>query len=1071
MKRDSLPRASISGSSVRWGMLPYLVVIATALVLGGGCSKQRANLSLNKSRKLLLDAEKREAQRLEPENYEDTKKQIEEAERLVSEKKYKQALERAGRAVEKAKQTLENSRKKLAAQRLTEAKEALAVADRNNGVQIDQQRYNGIKELYTKAQEKHSKNKWDDVISVCDQLKSEVETLLAQLLTEAKNKQQMAQLKFREMKDVGAEEYAPNYVINVQDTLRTIEKHINVDRDYQGALNLADEAIRKCEEGITATKGKMAQEQITKIEDGLADAVNKGAPIYAKDLLQNCNESFDAILEQYYQKKYDKVLDSAKFLGPKVDKLIHTTRLKSAEAKIQTVVKEIDSLDEGGARQYLPGRVEVIEDHLQKARDKFQQEQFEEAEEECLAGLREGEKIRSAFNDLALDAMRNAAETLDISRNVFDKMADIFIVGPDVEGLSGLDLKFEQNKAAMKQELDDILNNATYTLGIARLQQEKRKYRKAIELAGEIKQASEYVLNETYHVVAHNAVMELASEVTKRETDGAREYASEELDRTRTLLEQAKDLMKDKQYKEAVRKASETRAQLDLTTQKLAQKAVENMNNARREISEAENYRTREYQKSELERAESLLNESQEALRSRRLKPALEIALEASEVAKKASENSARIWCQEILAEAQSAISKAEEAGSLNYAAEITDEAKRFYATAQNLFESGNYIEGKNVALRAVQKARDALYKNVNTAEAAINEAKSYDGWKYNYSLLSQAIVDAKMARQAIERGDHFSSSSYADKATLEARKVVKQAKKQSFEERVDAINSGMDHAMHSGANYFQTKDAKSIYRELADVEENYTEEKYDLLSSRLDKLDADLEKVVSSTPEVLDKLLAIQRKRLARQKETMAVDFAPDLLESAERHIRYAGIDYDKGHFSQSYRDLKIVIKNLDEVDNRLEMESYASKVDLILRDLSDLMNQFDPVLRLNPDTLYSFTKGPQGEGHYISIASKIKPDEFRKEVTDLYHRGKLLESPKNAHAVHQLFMDMLNDIRLASIYFDKLIILDEYEPTSRREIIEKAYGYIDRAKGKRSEIQKTFLNREQKMRLVSIH
>ena len=1069
MKQDRQLGSSMASLVMRSRQLLVLLIVMVGLVMVTGCSKQFAGLYLNKAKKLLAEAEKREAKRLELQNYEDTKKEIDEAQRLMDEKKYKQAKERAARAREKAKNTLEGSRSKLAAQRLNQAKDARDVADRNNGVQEDPERYKKINELYNKALEKQRKNKWDEVISLCDEEMTEVKTLLARLENQAKQKQAAAQQKFVEMKNVGAPEYAPNYVITVQGMLQNIEKQINVDMDYQGARNSADDVIRKCEEGIVETKKKMSQSFISKIEDGLSDATNKGASVYAKDLLESCNESFDTIVKEYFNQNYDKVLESAKILQPKVDKLIYTTRMKSAENKIQTVVQEIDSLVEGGARQYLPGRVETIESRLQTARNLFGQEKFEDAENECLAALSEVEKTQSAFNDQALDAMRNAAESHDIARNVFDKMADIFMIRADMQ-LTGLDLQFEQNKEAKKTELESILKNAQLTLGIAKLRQEERKYRKAIELAGEVKQSSEYVLNETYHVVAHNAIMELVDQITKRETDGAREYAPVELDRTRNLLEKAKELLGQADYKEAVKKASETRAQLALTTQELAQRAVENMNAARQEISQASNYRTAEFQKSELDRAQGLLDQAQKSLESQKLKPAVEIALEAAGVAREASQKSARLWCEQILKEAEDSILKAEVAGTNNYAAEELDEAKRFRLSAQTLYKSNNYLEAKDVAQRSVQKAKDALFKNIITAETAINEAKSYNGWKYRYSLLSSAIVNAKKARQDIEQDHYDSANSYADKAALEAQEVVRNSKKEAFRERVANISSNVDKAVHSGVNYYQAEGIKGIYRQLADIQAEFSLEKYDYFSSKLDKLEADLERLITTTPEALAKVIAQQQERLGRQKEANAADFAADLMEEAERNLRYARIDFDNKKFSQSYRDMNIALSNLDEVDRRLNINSYADQAGLILESLDKAMTEFGNVLDLGPEMLKRFSKGPEGEGRYISIAGRMSPDKFRTVVSELYQRAKHLSVPEGADSIHRDLVDMINDVRLASVYFEKLIILDQYEPQSQQEIIDKAFDLIDKAKKKRSALQETFLNRDQKMRLAHL-
>ena len=1067
MKRESQNRSSMLKSLIRLSAWAWVIILGAAIFSQTGCAKQRAGLSLNKARKLLQEAERREALRLEPDNYDTAKKEIEETERLMAEKKYKLALARASSSVDRARNVLEATLAKLAAQRLNEAKDTLDVANRNHGVQIDLQRYNKVKDFYDRAQEKQRKNKWVDAIDLSEKEMREVETLLAGLLIEAKQRQMLAQNKFDEMKAIGAMEYAQEYVVTAQDMLRSIEQKIKVERDYLGARNQANDTIRKCEEGITATKGKMAQEQISKIEDGLAEAVNKGAPIYAKDLLKTCNDTFDAIIKQFSEKKYDEVLESAKILAPKVEKLIYTTRLKSAEAKINSVVEDIEKLAAEGARQYLPGRVEKMEQSLNSARDQFKNEKFEDAENLCLTALREGQKIRESFNDYALDAMRNASESLDIARNVFDKTQDIFIIRTDLN-LTGLDLQFERKKQATRAELDTIINRAQLTLRIAKLRQEEGKYRKAIELAGEVKRTGEYALNETYHVVAHNAIMELAEQITRRETDGARQYVPEELDHTRKLLEQAKSLLGEEKYKEAVRKAGEARAQLEITTQELAQKAVENMTLARKQIADSQKNRTGEFQKSELERAQALLAEAEKALQNQNLKPAVETALQAATVAQAASIKSARLWCEQIMDEAKSSIAKAEEAGALVYAAEQLDEAKRFLNSARGLYESANYLEGKDVATRSVQKARDAFYKNILVAETAINEAKGYKGWDYKYNLLSKSIVNAKLARQAIESGDYSSSNAYAENAAIEARRVVKDAKSLAFQKRVNDILNGLDIAMHSGVNYFQAENTKKIYRQVAEIREKFSLDNYDQTSSQLDKLEADLEHLMTSTPEVLMKMISKQQERLANQAETKANDLAGDLMESAKDQLRYAKIDFDNKKFSQSYTELKDAITKLDEVDHRLVMETYSEKANEVLDNLGKTMDRFRGVLELGPTMVESFSVGPEGHARFISISSALPPAQFRAIVSELYQKARTLEVPKGAEGVHESLIDMLNDIRLASIYFDKMCILDEFDPSSRHDIIYKAFDYINSAKQKRAELQNTFLNRDRKLRLA---
>ncbi len=1043
------------------GLRLAVALFSLAALFAAGCNKKRANMSLNKAKKLMTEAEVHEAPRIEAQEYENLKGQIEEADRLMAEGNFKRALEQSGRAVDSAKRVVESTKSKLAAQRLNEAKEWLDVADRNHGVQENAERYNKVKDLYNKANDYYNKNKWDNAIKTSNEEIQEVQTLLARLLNEAVQRQQMAQARFDEMKTAGAETFASRYVIDVQGMLQAIENKINVERDYLGARNQADEAIRKSEEGINATKGKMAQEEITQIEDKLADSQNKGASIYAKDMLQSCNEAFDNILQDYYQQRYDKVLESTKILAPRVDKLLFVTRQESARARMDAVKEEIAFLEEGGARQYLPGSLEKIESMLQEADGHFKENLFDETESKCEDAMREGNKTRNAFNGLALDAMREAAESLEIARNVFSRMNDIFIIRPD-QALAGPDLQFEQAKQAMKSELENTLNNSKLTLSIAKLNQDSGQYRKSIELAGEVKRSADYVLNETYHIVAHNAIMEMASQITQREADGAREYVPAELERTRNLLESARQTMNSGDFKEAVRKTSEARAQLELTTQELAQKAIGNIKSAKEKIAEAPIYHTEEYQKSELERARQLLGEAEAALESLNLKPAVEIALEAANVASKASETSARTWCEQSIESARAAIERAEQAGAMNYAGEHMDEARRFFDSAGMLHESGNYLEGKNVAIRAEEKAIEAFYLNVTAAETAINQAKSYNAWKYRHKDIADAIVNARVARNALDRGDYTFSADYASRARNQAEAALKASQKMAFKERLSGILEGMDTAMKSGANYFQASDTKTLYAQLTEIQQRFDPENFDQTASEMDRLDADVERLVSTTPEVLNVIITQQSARLDQQMQTRAAEFASETLKMVADKLKYARMDFDNKRYSNSYRELQGAIEQLDEVENKLDLDRYSVQMGQILDDLNDAIYKFRHVLELGPDAIERFTEGPAGKGQYITIAGQLKPYEFRAIVSDLLLKAGNLDVPAGAGEIQDAFIEVLSDIHLASADFEKLVILDEFTPAARVDIIRRAFRIMTQANKKRSDLQNAFYRRE---------
>lgn len=1046
-----------------------MTALVCSLVFIASCAKQRTNLLLKKAKNRLEEAQKNEAEKYAPNLLEQARGHINNANARLNQRQYNDALQQAKDAVRTAEETLTRSKTQRANVKINDAKAAIDVADLNEGSKEDPERYEKVQGLYAKARERLAKNKWDAVIDLSDQVISEVDLLLRRLRNLAERKQQEAKNALLEMRTHEVHKYAPEYIIEVTDYLNTIEDMITVRRDYLGAISQSDRAVAKAEEGILKAKEKKSQEQISMIESDLSIAIIKGAEIYAPDTLKSCVETFEAMIQDYYEKKFDTVLMTAEVLKPKVKDLIYITRQKSANAKIEAVEKAISALVEGGAKEYVPGRVEVVEEMLADARAKFDRELFEDTETVCQEALSETEKIEAAFNEKALDAMRAAGEALDIAQRVFDKMETIFIINLR-ETMTPMEREFENGKELMKENLNGILQNARLSLGIAKVRQEEKQYKKAILMAGDVKMSAQYVLSETYHVVAHNAITELAAEITRYERDGAREYAPEELDATKKLLEDTKALLSDNKYKEAVNKASETRAQLEVTVQQLSRKAVANIEEARRIIQEAPEFQTEKYKADELNQAMELLAEAERALSVEKLKPAVETAFQAAKVASGASLDASRLWAQDEIQLAKDNISKAEEAGGSTYAASLLEEARKLQLTAQNLFASADFVTAKDTARQASQKANEALYKKVRDAEALINDAKTYDGWKYNYELLAKAIVHGKIARESLDKRDYISSHAFADRAHAEAEEVIADAKEMDYRARMQFVKDTLDFALHSGANYFRAEEAKQLFKRIASVESQFTVENYDYVDRELLEIEARLTHLIENTPVMIADLVEAQRKRLHEVTETKEMEnFDPEIVEKAEGYLTYAKEDFDKKKYSSSYRYLRKGIVLIHDISVKREEEIYRRDVAEILDTLSTSIQGFSQVLRLGPDVLMRLAFGPQGQSQYISIAGGEAPIEFRTKMDELVEALSVLKPPPTKRELHKEVLQTVKNARLAAMYFEKLLILDEFDHATIKEIITKAFTLIDDVRSKQDDVRASFLAQEKRFRAVS--
>ena len=297
-------------------------------------------------------------------------------------------------------------------------------------------------------------------------------------------------------------------------------------------------------------------------------ATNLGAEIFALQNFRVVSKEFDNLLTQFYERNYDTVLTAAPNLQPKVADLIVETKRESARTKMEAVEKAIGTLAEGKARSYLPGRVEQLETLLTEARNLFDQEKFTESKDISLRALELEKTIIGEFDSLAQNEINTASDQLAKAENVFSTMDEQMVFDRQIPGdWAGEALALENSKLAMKEELRTQLTTADYSLNIASLKREEKDFDTAIETAKQVASSAEQVRQQTFRVMAHNAILEISAELTRYEREGGRRYAAAEMDKTLTLLDQSKGLLAQGAYREAVRSAADTKAQLEIMVQ------------------------------------------------------------------------------------------------------------------------------------------------------------------------------------------------------------------------------------------------------------------------------------------------------------------------------------------------------------------------------------------------------------------------------------------------------------------------------------------------------------------------
>jgi len=1062
-------------ATVRWhatmkmfGIL--LAILGLALVLCS-CKAQQANMKLKKANEMLGQAEQVNAQKYAPDLLQQARDRINQANSSLASGDAGSALDNAKQAVSVAEQALEKSKTQYATDISNEAKAAVDVARLNQGEREDAQRFQTILDLYGKIDGYRSENKWDDVISTSRKVIEEVDILLQRLKNEAERTLVEAQNRLKALKAEGGQEYAPERVIEVTDLINQVEIYISEKKDFINARNQAELALQKAREGIDATKREKSKEQISQIEALIVEAMDEGAEIYAEDQLNAVNQLYDALTADFQENRFDKVLLSADVLKPKAQQLVFTTKKAAADARINKMVTAIADLTEAGVQDYLPGRITVLEQMLARSREQFQKntiEAFDQIKQISQDALAEENKIRTAFNDLAQEQIRKTRDQLDRTQAVYNKMQSIFIIQPR-PGMSPIDLQFENAKETLRTDLGAALQNADVNLQVASQRQREGKYRGAIELAREVAQKAADILNEVYHVVAFNAVMELSQQVTRYELDGAQEYAPQELRRTKSLLEETKSQISTEQYKEAVATAADARAQMELMVQRIAERGSDAIEEAKAAVETARSAETVRYRRDELNAAVQLIDAATNALAAEQLKNAVELAQQATEKAQTAAREAMRMAAEDELENARARLTRAENAGAGEYAAKELDDAKRLLQSSERHFSQDDFAVAREVAVAASEKANRAFYKLIDEADAAINEAKSAGGWELDRDALARAIAKNDEARRIIETGAYDRSASLASDARQTALSVAVASKLHNYDEQVKRIQDNLEQGRRQGITLFQVADAKEVNQRLVSLQDQFDRRgltNYEFTMNQLKELEARLRNTLDTTKDLVQEVIAGQRKELNELEEAGADSYAAPLIASARSNLKYAEIDFRNELYKSAHANLSQAIDQVREIRRRKSQEEYINTVQDLFEEVFEAESRFSSVLTRGPDQMKAFAQGDHGTGQSVAIASVYSPNKFREEIEKTYSKVLQIEPPEEEIKTHQEVMAALTEERLAALAFEKMVIFKQMTQAETNRTIDRAYDYLDSAHKRISVLQEQFAEAEERYR-----
>jgi hypothetical protein len=1046
--------AKLKNSPVRGLKILVAGLVCFTLLATTGCNKMLAKQNLKGATKRRDEAVNNQAVEFTANLLEETNNQINEATDLINTGQYKEARTAAKEASERSKVLLNNTKIQYSNHLKNQANTWLKIVDKNQGKQENPTLYGQIQTGNQQGLEYIEKEKHDSAIKTLSKVYDDIQFLLQNLKNESIEGLAEANQMKQDLVNEEAENHAPEFVQKMQGHIDEIKRFIEVEFDFRNAINTRNLARQDKQEGIQKTKEVKSQKQIVIIENLLDTATDLGAEIFALQSFREISKDFENMLTQFYDRNYDTVLSLAPNLLPEVEDLIVETKREAARAEMNAVKGAIELLVDEKARTYLPGRVEQLEALLEEASGLFEGEQYAESKEVSKRALELNIKITGDYDDLTAQHIARASEKLGAAELVFNRMADIF--SQKIPGdWQGEERALEDGKLAMKEELQAQLTSTQLSLGLAELKREVKDFDLSIETAREVVESADDVTRQTYRVVAHNSILEIANDLTRYERDGAREYAPAELEKTGAILEDTKALMRMTKYREAVARAGDTHAQLEIMVQELERVAVNRIEIAREALLAAKDSKAEEYENDTYAQALVAQTIAEDSLLGGGLKNAIESAIQSEQIAIDARSNSLRKWSEGHLEESQRLLDRGQQAGADVYAPERMLEARELRRNLQALYDSGNYGEAIIVGDQAVQQAHNALYAKVIEAENAIATAKRFYGWEYEKEKLADVIVEARQARQALDDGQFDQSRSLASGAISGADSVTHSAKRKSFHDRMSTLNSTLKDAQKVGAGYYQVNDLSAVLDQIQDLKSEFDPEQYEDFANKVNLLEAQLAGLVEMTPQVLTDLVLAMQERLDELEARGARTYLPEKVNQVELKVKYSQMDYRNQDYRSSYRNARDAQELLAGIMMHLNEREFDARLNQHMKEFTDELRDFSPILNLGSATLIRMVIGPKGQSQALALIEATSPSDLRTRITEIGTQVKEISSPPSRIGLHRASLEMLAKAQLAATNFEKLLILDLYNTNEARKIIQVAFRQIHEARQEQQQIQ----------------
>lgn len=494
------------------------------------------------------------------------------------------ASSQAKSAANLSEQAMEQAMIKFANDQMTSADLSMKIANRNQmHVGKTQAQYNEAQQQLDKAREQLSKNKYKKSIDLSTNVIASVDAMLREVQNKAEEDLLKLERSVTELEQAQGEIWTSSKLDRAHEAVRTITGLVKNDRDYRQAIVLAENARGEAESATIEAKQKHSESELLKLEDKIAEAFAEEAPQNVPDKLDRVQRRYDALVVTYYDKRYDTVLLDAKNLQPEVDELITAARIESTKNRIAQAENAITQLQGQKVEEYLPGQINKMIQLKDRAHVEFDNNNFEGAKLEANNALVEYQRLSAAFDAVAQQQYEVAQKQVEGTQSAFDRMKQVFSAPA-----TAIDARIQSRYQVRATDIAAHVDAARKLLAAAEESRQAKQFRQSIENSGQAAETAEEAAQNTYKLVAENALLGIQDQISDLERHGASQFAARSLADVRAMVDQTQTQLRNNQSRDAAETAARARAAVENVKQEIAQRAVGEANDASRLIQRIE---------------------------------------------------------------------------------------------------------------------------------------------------------------------------------------------------------------------------------------------------------------------------------------------------------------------------------------------------------------------------------------------------------------------------------------------------------------------------------------------------